>query len=391
MRLLKLLLIIPLLLLAGCDKDEPQNSENDRQKDKNVIRTVLVYAVNRSSLSYDFDEDCAEMLLAMEKIDAGKFRLLVYYTVSETECGLFEARKSKEGQFMFKKRKSYARDVTSTHPDRIKMVMDDALGLYPDAAHDLIFWGHGTSWRPDFSDHVIVPKVSPKGYGGEYNPDGTNLEWTAVDELADALPDHKFQTIWFDCCYMTGIEVVYEMRDKCSLFVGYPTEVWENGLQYDLVLPYLFRDKPDVIGAAQAFYGSYAEKQSPVTVAVIDMSKLEMLADVAKAALRSGDKRPETSLLLNYSRMRNWPFYDFRQFFRLTAEYNGDFAVSEAVGKAVAETVVFSAAFGKDFNEREWNTAEISGLSTHYYRGTYTDAEVFYRSLDWYKRVYAGD
>jgi len=387
MRLLKFLLIIPLLLLVGCDKDEPRNHYDD----KNVTRTVLVYAINRSSLSYDFSDDSAEMLRAMESIDAGKFRLLVYYTLSETECGLFEARKSADGHFQFEKRKSYPRDVTSTHPDRIKRVIDDALGFYPNAAHDLIFWGHGMSWRPDFSDHVIEPSVSPKGFGGEYNPNGTNLEWTAIDELAEAVPDHVFQTIWFDCCYMTGIEVVYEMRDKCSTYVGYPTEVWQDGMQYDLVLPYLLREKPDVIGAAQAFYGHYAENQDPVTVAVIDMSKLEALADAAKAALRSGDRRPDASSLLNYSRTRQWPFYDFRQFFTLTAECNGNFTASGTLRKAVAETVVYSAAFGKDFNLHEWDTSNISGLSTHYYHDTDTKSENFYRSLDWYKRVYAGD
>ncbi len=394
-RLFKYLLISALMLVAAaCGHHEPDGGKT--RTDGDVKRAILVYAVNNSSLAYDFKDDYNEMLTALSAVDNSDCRLLVYYTESDSECGIYEAVKSKgkgnaaakQGEYEFVKRKSYRRDVPSTHPDRIADVIDYALTLFPNAAYDLIFWGHGMSWRPDFSDHQLNSPLKPKGYGGEYNPTGSQLDWTSISELANAVPDHKFQTIWFDCCYMTGIEVVYQFRNKCSTFVGYPTEVWQDGMQYDEVLPYLLRDTPDVVGGAMAFYTHYASDQEPVTVAVIDMSKIEPLADAARVSVKSGDLRPSESELLNYSRSRNWPFYDFRQFFSLTASLNGDDAAAAKVENVVTDAVVYSAAFGTNFNMRPWDVSLISGLSTHYYKATDSKEEKYYRTLDWYKRVY---
>ncbi len=393
MRLFKHLLFATLLVIAtACGHHEPDGGKTPDARD--VKRAILVYAVNNSSLAYDFKDDYREMLTALSSVDNPDCRLLVYYTESDSECGIYEAVKSKvnaaskQGEYEFVKRKSYRRDVPSTHPDRIADVIDYALTLFPNAAYDLIFWGHGMSWRPDFSDHQLNAPIKPKGYGGEYNPTGSKLDWTSISELAKAVPDHKFQTIWFDCCYMTGIEVVYQFRDKCSTFVGYPTEVWQDGMQYDEVLPYLLRDTPDVVGGAKAFYAHYAANQDPVTVAVIDMSKIEPLAESARIALKTGESRPSESVLLNYSRSRNWPFYDFRQFFSLTASLNGDTSAAANLESAVADAVVYSAAFGKNFNQHQWDVTLISGLSTHYYKATDSKEEKYYRTLDWYKRVY---
>lgn len=387
-QILKFMVMVAVgLTYVGCSSPEDDPDPGPSCDDNDVRRTVLVYAVNKSSLAYNFRDDSEEMLKAMENIDTSKFRLLLYRTDSESECGLYEARKAESGGFVFVKRKGYKRDVTSTHPDRIGAVVDDALALFPKSAYDLVFWGHGMSWRPDFSDHE-VPEIKPKGYGGEYNPSGSNLDWTGIDELADAIPDHKFGTIWFDCCYMTGIEVVYQMRDKCDTFVGYPTEVWEDGMQYDEVLPYLLRDTPDVVGGAKAFFDHYCNDNDPVTVAVIDMAKIENVAESARMALMTGESRPSAASLLNYSRSRSWPFYDFRQFFTSTAVINGSREAAEAVERAVSDAVVYSAAYSTDFNRRPWNVSDISGLSTHFYRGLATDSEKYYRSLDWYKRVF---
>lgn len=84
------------------------------------------------------------MLTALSAVDNPACRLLVYYTESDSECGIYEAVKSKgkvnakQGEYEFVKRKSYRRDVPSTHPDRIADVIGDALTFFPNAAYDLI-------------------------------------------------------------------------------------------------------------------------------------------------------------------------------------------------------------------------------------------------------------
>ncbi|MCI1647799.1 MAG: clostripain-related cysteine peptidase [Bacteroides sp.] len=35
-----------------------------------------------------------------------------------------------------------------------------------------------------------------------------------IDQLADALPDHVAEYIWFDVCLMESVEALYELRNK---------------------------------------------------------------------------------------------------------------------------------------------------------------------------------
>ncbi|MDE6393449.1 MAG: hypothetical protein K2L59_09315 [Muribaculaceae bacterium] len=389
-RILYLIAVLLSATFAGCEKNSPDDAQEWAQEEKDrVERAVIVYAVNRSSLVYDFDDDASEMLVAMSRIDPDRNQLLVYKTDSATESGLYRVVRDKSGNCRFEMVCSYQRDVTSTHPDRIGEVLADALSLFPNAAYDLIFWGHGTSWRPYFSDHAVVDSPALYGYGGEYSQTGgTQTDWTDLDELAGAVPDGRFETVWFDCCYMTGIEVIYQFRDKCSTFVGYPSEVWDKGLPYDEVLPYLFSDDHDMTEAARAFYRFYADRSQPVTVAVVDMAGIEDVADAASGIIASGPLRPQTSDLLNYSRTKSSPFYDFHQFFRMTAELNGASELADVLGVAMGRTVLYNAASENDFNGRPWDSSSSSGVSTHFYVGSDSRDESYYRTLDWFKRVY---
>lgn len=386
-------ILLLLLVLTSCSKDKEPEPEPANSND--VKRTILVYAVNKSSLSYDFKEDRKEMLQALPETDMEKTRLLLYCTDTDAVCSLYEAtRNGSDDSYDFSKLKSYSRSVTSTHPDRIAEVIDYALTLFPNAAYDLVFWGHGMSWFPYFSDHVVDSSTSQKSYGGEYTG-GTNAngrpetDWTEITDLASAVPDGKFETIWFDCCYMSGIETLYEFRNKCKTFVGYPTEVWQYGLPYDLVLPYMMRENPDVEGAAKRFFDYYNESSSPVTVAVMDMKRIEQVADNAKQILNSGDVRPQMNLLVNYSRATEAAFYDFRQYVCETAYLNGAGAdIVSAFNSAMDNFVTYHAESSFNFNRRPWNTSNISGISTHYFIDNSTPANDFYKTLAWYARIF---
>lgn len=392
-------LIFPLLLMlamVSCGKDDSSDIPVDSE---GIDRTVIIYAVNRSSLASDFASDRQEMSEALSKIDLSRFQVLLYCTDSSTVCSLYRGVKNrKTGECAFEKIKEYERDCTSTSPARVKTVITDALSLYPDSAYDLIFWGHGMSWYPFFSSFDVVDNGKLYSYGGEFtggkNPNGTSeTSWIEINDLAAALPDNRFDTIWFDCCYMAGIEVLYEFRDKCDIFVAYPTEVYANGMPYDIVLPSLLSDRHDVLGAAQDFYDSYSVTGDPATISVSDMSKLESVADAASKILILGDGRPSARSLLNYSRSTDAPFYDLRQFLSETVDSNlADESQADALKKELADAmdamVIFHAESSKNFNHREWDTSKISGISTHFFKFGNTQRDDFYRSLAWFNRVY---
>ena len=387
-----LIIIISLLtvLFAGCKhtKNEPD------PQPVNPDGVAIVYAINKSSLSGNFMQDTAEMKAAMASVDMSRQRLLVYLTESSSKTGLFELQQigKKNKVLTWRKVKEYDRQQTSTAPAVMKRVISDALAVYPDAEHSLIFWGHGTAWTPGFSDHETrsdAPADVPAqhSYGGEYGK-GNEWQWAEITDIANAIPDGAFKTIWFDCCYMSSIEVAYQLRNKTQMYVAYPTEVWDEGLNYNEVLPYIMRKNQDLTGGAAEFYSYYNSKSDAVTVSVMDMNRIEAVAEATRALMQQyPDEIGKVTGVSNYRRGGTYGYYDMMQLLKLKDQ--GE--LWQSVQDSMNRFVVYHAESSKDFNNRQWVQTPLCGVSMHSlgeYGQKEADHEPFYRTLDWYKAVY---
>lgn len=403
-------------LLSGCREDPKPDPQP-----KEVKQMTIVYAVNHNNLSSDLVANENQMLQAMRNIDADVYKLLVYKYTSNGP-GLYEVRNS-NGKCEFTLLKQYDESTLSVSKERISEVLEDALDYYPNVESNLFFWGHGLGWvNPNKYSNSTINSVSKSvslytdnegylsgvlpelyGYGGEYvYEDGIRVstDYLDLDQLAEAIPDHKFEMIWFDCCYMSGIEVAYQLRNKCETFVAYPTEIMAEGLPYDKVIPKIIGSSPDRVGAARALYEYYVGKSTPeaVSVAVMDMSQIEDVAAAANDIFMSGENRPSEGGLQNYSRLRSTPYYDFGQYLREYANSNAGVNSSESsdlmkekLKSALDKFVVFSAASEKDFNypvAKPINKENFSGLSIHNFLNLSSARDDYYRKLDWYQRVW---
>lgn len=387
-----LIIIISLLtvLLSGCKhtKNEPE------PQPVNPDGVTIVYAINKSSLSGNFMQDTAEMKAAMASVDMSRQRLLVYLTESSSKTGLFELQQigKKNKVLAWRKVKEYDRQQTSTAPAVMKRVISDALAVYPDAEHSLIFWGHGTAWTPGFSDHETrsdAPADVPAqhSYGGEYGK-GNEWQWAEITDIANAIPDGAFKTIWFDCCYMSSIEVAYQLRNKTQMYVAYPTEVWDEGLNYNEVLPYIMRKNQDLTGGAAEFYSYYNSKSDAVTVSVMDMNRIEAVAQATRALMQQyPDEISKVTGVSNYRRGGTYGYYDMMQLLKLKDQ--GE--LWQGVQDSMNRFVVYHAESSKDFNNRQWVQTPLCGVSMHSlgeYGQKEADHEPLYRTLAWYKAVY---
>lgn len=385
-----LIIIISLLtvLLAGC-KQHSKNEPEPEPQPVNPDGVTIVYAINKSSLSGNFMQDTAEMKAAMVSVDMSRQRLLVYLTESASKTALYELQQiGKKKVLTWRKVKEYDRQQTSTAPAVMKQVISDALSVYPDAEHTLVFWGHGSAWTPGFSDHETRADAPAQySYGGEYGKNN-ECQWTEITDIANAIPDGAFRTIWFDCCYMSSIEVAYQLRHKTDMYVAYPTEVWEYGLNYDGVLPFIMRENQDLIGAAAKFYSYYNDKNDAVTVSVMDMSKIEAVAEATRALMQQNpDEIGKVTGVSNYRRGGTYGYYDMMQLLKLKDQ--GD--LWQSVQDSMNRFVIYHAESSKDFNNSQWVQTPLCGVSMHSlgeYGQKEADHEPFYRTLDWYKAVY---
>ncbi|MDE6577892.1 MAG: hypothetical protein K2J82_03045 [Muribaculaceae bacterium] len=381
-----------------------------------IKKTILLYAVASNNLYSNLKNDKHEIILAAKDMDLKHYSLLLYQVTPEGNPQLLELRKKGEDA-EFVPVKEYDRALYSTDPERISEVIDDACSFRKAKSYGLILWSHALGWSPFFSErdnHPASSAVSPSkqssanilsgelskadlvmqySFGSDTNSETNYTDKIDIDDLASAIPDHRFEFIWFDACMMSGIETIYELRDKCEYFGAYPTEVFSPGMPYDLTLPYLLKEKSDLRGCAEAFFNYYAHNSNSylqvATVAVMDMSKLEDVASYCKKAYSSTE--PPSTVGMNYysgSQRVAYPYYDFGQYTKALASQNEENDVDE-FKKLMDKFVIYKAATEKEFMGNRLNLDEYSGISCHVYKPTQSGKNIeFYKSLDWFKRVY---
>lgn len=233
-----------------------------------------------------------------------------------------------------------------------------------------------------------MPDAAPKRSFG-WDTYGGVTDKCDIIELADAIPDRMFDYIWFDSCYMMGIEAAYQLRRKCDYMGGYPTEDWNWGMNYDKTLPLLAAPVPDLPGAAKAFFDYYNDNDMAVTVSLIATEPLERLAAAAAVIYSTGICPDSAFGMQDYGRSPYRGLYDFGQFTRAYLEpVNGDVSsLAAAFDKALSEVLVYGGCSSQDFhgNHNAFNPDIFSGFSCHF-PGTSTDEnEEYWRSLDWVK------
>ncbi len=402
-RILSIAAIIVSCIFASCEKhkDEPKVEED-------ITNVTLIYAVNHNNLASDFIYNRSQMLKAASSLNMGTDRVLIY-SYEKGECTLKEMRISSAGIAEFVTVRNYEKNVLSTTPDRIAEVMDYIVKTYPTADKTLYLWGHGMGPVNPYKYSHLPADGSQKSplrdsndgllysFGGEYIDDFTGtMDYIDLDQLADAIPSGIFRTIWFDCCYMGSIETAYQLRDKCRFFVAYPTEIYETGLPYDMVLPLTAGTNPQLDKAAIELYNFYNSKSYAVTVSVIDLSKINKFADSLKDYVSRLDKKPVFTNVINYSRLSmprpnsfiKHPYYDLIGW--LGNGLDGSPALKDSFNelkKAYDEMMVYTAAGKQDFSHNEIDPDAYFGISVYPYYNDNSQRDNYYHKLDWWNDV----
>lgn len=396
------MMLMASVLLYSCYNSEPSDSPyvDDPEEIVQKESTILIYAVATNSLQGNLVSDKEEMLKAASQIDLKSNNILLSQTVyyrDETEGGVVGINNllklvKEDEDYGWELVKEYDRETASLNPSRISEVIDYATTNFPADSYGIIFWSHSTASQPYISSKGESLPMQ-YSFGQDLTTPEPEYEQLNIELLADALPDNFFKFIWFDSCYMSNIESIYEMRNKCETYIGYPTEVLEYGLPYDLVLPYLVGNNPDLVGGAETFFNFYAKHPYSslqiATIAVVDMAKIEALAEYCNEIYSEGNELESVSGLHRFTRGSTGPFYDFGDYTKAMAELAEKEVSDEEWNEVLDNCVIYKAATPYDFSGKYIDPERYSGISTHVYQfSEENDKELYYRSLDWYNRVF---
>ena len=359
-----------LALCSSCnnEKDEPE-----------VIakRTVVVYMVATNSMSGQDNTDIAEMKAALSNYYRGDCRLILY-RVSYNQAPQLLELSCKNDMVSTVTLKTYGDEQSaSVTKQRFSEVMADVKAFAPSVDYGLVLWSHAAGWANSLPKSV---GVRPRYFGIDYN------ETMPIDSLAEAIPADMFSFIYADACYMGGIEVAYQLRNKTRYFVGSPAEIPYDGMPYDITIPLFFENNVSLPKICDKVYEYYRNTTSGVALSIVDCAKLDALAAVCRdihstakelesvADLQYYNRAPITSVRL---------FYDFGQYTRMISD---DDSLVEKFKVALDDAVIYKISTPTVFGITI-NADTFSGLSTSIYGTNSADNDAYYEKLDWYRDV----
>ena len=366
-----------MLTLSSC-------SDNKEPEPPKTPRTILVYMAACNSLgSAGYDAlDLDEMTHAVRSGDIGDGRLLVYHADMYGTEKLMEI--DKEGTRVLK---TYSDNdgLSSVHAKRMSQVIDDAKRFAPADSYGLILWSHGLGWLQNGISDDFAPEISAHSWGEER---GRTMNITSLE---NALSGKNLDFVYFDCCYMASIEVVYQLRNVTDHIVASAIELPSEGMPYDKTLKPLFAvPNPELENAARNTFMHYDAKSGEdrtCAISVISTAPLNDIAKISKKILSASQgKTPEGFKPQRFMvESRCW-FFDFAQYYQALAEYAGcDDDISQW-NMFMDSCVIYAASTPKI-----WNQLEIKhhcGLSTYIPSDNDTSIKN-YNTLDWYKDVIA--
>lgn len=306
----------------------------------------------------------------------------------------------------------------SNRAECIREVLEFLKEKYPEIeSFGVLMSSHGTGWTP--------PGYCTTGYKNEGNSD--DIEWrrsafpgtylsgeylyepvpgvksmgytvtgvyptvayeTDIREIADLLP-FKLDYIIFDACFMGGVEVSCEFRDKCNFVVASQTEILSDGMDYTTMISDLLEgNRADLVSLATNYFNHYnlsSGSKRSATISVVDCSKLGTLAAVCRNLFRNYDiskDNVDASKLQKYFYYTNhaW-FYDLYSIVQAAGASKTELSDLQW---ALDECILYKAAT-PTFALYGFPIDTHSGLSMYLPEKERAQLNSYYRELSWNK------
>lgn len=320
-------IIATLFIVVGVSCSNGDNLDGPDMPVTPVGQTVFMFFPWSNSLLSDFRRTVEDMQTVVAQRSMKDERIMVFMATSEREAVLFELKKQ-NGRCLTDTLRRYS-DRPFTSRQWLTSIFSEVMTLAPASRYGMVVGCHGLAWVPvqgqrsarkrqgsqerideednlykeerlleeerlerkkqglskdkplpnDLMHFEVQGPVTTRFIGGTY-PE-TQIETT---DLADAMADAGLHTeyILFDACYMSSVEVAYELKDVTHYLIASPTEVISYGFPYITMGKHLL-GTPNYKGIADSFISFYSSYYLPYgTVAVTDCTQLDALAAIAQ-------------------------------------------------------------------------------------------------------------
>ena len=366
--------------------------DNDRIKPippKEPTHTLFMYMPWSSNLTSFFKINIADM---SDAIATGMFkneRVLVFFATSSTKASLFElVYKATDGTCEQKILKEYENHPCTT-AEGITEILNEVKQLAPADKYSMTIGGHGMGWLPvnktkalpfeSSTSHSSAPLYHWEAQGDyltRYFGGTSPNHQTEITTLAQAIENAGIvmEYILFDDCYMSNVEVAYDLRHVTRHFIASTSEVMAYGMPYHLLAEHMLGEV-DYEGISQTFYDFYMNYSMPCgTIAMTVTSELDSLATLMREInTRYTWDEDLTSDLQALDGYNPHLFYDYRDY---VANLCADSVLLSRFDEQLLRTVPLASCkhtptYYSALNNRQTSIERFCGLtisepSTHY-------------------------
>lgn len=274
-------LIGALVMCASCyHHDEPPLPHYNR--------VAVVYMMAENSLNSFVTYDLNEIRSAVNSIPDSCL-LVVYLDDSRTANPQIITFEKEKGEQVIQE---FANDPISTDSATMLQVLSIIKQRCPADSYGLILWSHGSGWIP--SEGTARKTIGVDNGRNTTSNYGTEME---IPTLANVLKQTgiTWEFIFFDACFMQGIEVAYELRDVARWCIGSPAEIPANGAPYHEIMEDFFRPTNEVWRIAEDYYKAYTTGTG-VVISAVKTDQLDRLAAVTAPLISSLSEYPTTDI-----------------------------------------------------------------------------------------------
>ena len=278
-KLTSLLILLATLFIVGCQEDVPAPYPVPKNLPNKTIFVYMPWSAARNnetgSLYNNFLQNIEDIEAAIEaEKGLGRNKLRVFIATSANNAALIEVKYAANGRCQrdtlqhFDKHNMPAYTTANGLASLLSKVKVEA----PAKQYALIVGCHGTGWL--FSEGKS--RARTRYFGGSDHYFQTN-----IPTLAAAIEQAKMrmQFVMFDDCYMSNVEVAYEMRHATDYLIGCCSEIMAYGMPYKNIWKHLTQPKPNYKEVVNEFHNFYSNYKWPHgNIGVTDCSKVEEVA-----------------------------------------------------------------------------------------------------------------
>ncbi|MBE5318135.1 hypothetical protein IM793_03110 [Pedobacter sp. MR2016-19] len=358
-----------LMMFISCKKDANMVSPVVNTSPESN-RTVLVYMGGNNNLSNE-TYDKIEALKTSYTLGMGK--LLIFQAAKGISPKLMEISAGNNGHGEIKTLKTY-NNRNAASSGVFKDVLQDLVKEAPADSYGLVLFSHASGWLPERT--LIMPRTI-------LQDSDKDME---LPDFAAAIPDHFFDFMVFESCFMAGIEVAYELKDKTDYIVASSAEILSPGFIeiYPKVLPCLYKPTADLVSFAQLYFNHYNQKEGDLraaTVAVVNTRTLPALAAWVRQHVDGTFSANDLKEVQHFDRYQTHRlFFDFEDYYRRLSppESHNELAI------LLKNTVVYKAATPRFLlGYSGFVIHEFSGLTSYIPQEDFGYLNTAYKKLKW--------